>query len=432
MPDEPSWDQIFGDTRASGSETPERHAPAPQAGVAAAADEVRREERDRRRAELADEESLPRRRDVRVEKPEKPYRPRRKIRWGLLVFFLCFLLAIGGTGWALWGSYGQQVQEFLGVAEPNDFEGDGNGQEVTVVINQGDIGEDVARTLVQVGVTKTFDAFYDLLLADPDVAFEAGNYALQERMSAASALATLQDPASRVLNTVQIPEGSNAANAFAQLSAATGLPVADFEAAAADFRALGVPDPAPSIEGFIFPATYTFEPGVTARDALQRTVSEMIARLDAAGVAPERRFDLVRLASIVQRESGPNLEDMGKIARVFQNRLDQGINLESDATVAFGTGNYESVFTTDAERADAANPYNTYANPGLPVGPIGLPREAAIQAAVNPAAGDWLYFVTVNLATGETQFSTTLAEHEAGVARLQDWCRTADTDGLCD
>lgn len=432
MANEPSWDQIFGEATAPASDAPERHAPAPRAGVAAAAEELEREERARRQAAAIEEGSLPRRRDVRDEPAEKPYRPRRKVRWGLLAFFLCFLLAIGGTGWALWGTYGERLQEFLGVAEPNDYTGSGNGEPVTVVISQGDIGEDVARTLVRDGVTKTFDAFYDLLLADPDIAFEPGNYALQGRMSAAAALATLQDPASRVLNTVQIPEGSNAANAFAQLSAATGLPVADFEAAAADFRALGVPDPAPSIEGFIFPATYTFEPGVTARDALQRTVTEMISRLDDAGVPPERRFDVVRMASIVQRESGPNLEDMGKIARVFQNRLDQGINLESDATVAFGTGNYESVFTTDAERADASNPYNTYANPGLPVGPIGLPREAAIQAAVNPTPGDWLFFVTVNLATGETQFSTTADEHLAGVEKLQAWCRTPEADGYCD
>ena len=132
------------------------------------------------------------------------------------------------------------------------------------------------------------------------------------------------------------------------------------------------------------------------------------------------------LASIVQREAGSNLEDFPKVARVFQNRLDQGMNLESDATVAYGTGNTHTVWTTDAERADASNLYNTYANPGLPVGPIGNPGDVAINAAIHPADGPWLFFVPVNLATGETVFSTTVDEHEAAVAQLQEWCAASE------
>ena len=132
------------------------------------------------------------------------------------------------------------------------------------------------------------------------------------------------------------------------------------------------------------------------------------------------------LASIVQREAGSNLDDFPKVARVFQNRLDQGMNLESDATVAYGTGNTHTVWTTDAERADASNRYNTYANPGLPIGPIGNPGDVAINAAIRPADGPWLFFVPVNLATGETVFSSTIEEHEAAVARLQEWCAASE------
>jgi UPF0755 protein len=107
---------------------------------------------------------------------------------------------------------------------------------------------------------------------------------------------------------------------------------------------------------------------------------------------------------------------------VFQNRIDQGINLESDATVAYGTGNLHTVWTTDSERADASNLYNTYANPGLPIGPIGLPGDLAIEAALTPADGPWLFFVPINLQTGETVFSETVEEHEAAVAVLREWC----------
>jgi UPF0755 protein len=87
------------------------------------------------------------------------------------------------------------------------------------------------------------------------------------------------------------------------------------------------------------------------------------------------------------------------------------------------------VWTTDAERADASNPYNTYANLGLPVGPIGLPGELAIDAALNPAEGDWLFFVPVNLKTGETVFNTTAEAHEASAQQLRDWCAASEENG---
>ena len=161
---------------------------------------------------------------------------------------------------------------------------------------------------------------------------------------------------------------------------------------------------------------------MTATQVLQQLVSTMLSHLDKAGVAPADRFKVVTLASIVQRESGPSVSDMHKIARVFQNRLDKGMHLQSDATVAYGTGHTNLVTTTDAERADASNKYNTYANAGLPIGPIGLPGDDAIDSALHPTPGPWLYFVAVNLITGETVFSTTIAEHDVAVKQWQAWC----------
>ncbi len=115
--------------------------------------------------------------------------------------------------------------------------------------------------------------------------------------------------------------------------------------------------------------------------------------------------------------------DYPKVARVFLNRLAIGMDLQSDATVAYGTGNTHTVTTTDAERNDASDPYNTYQHAGLPVGPISNPGDLAINAAVHPADGTWLYFVTVNLKTGDTVFSTTYADHEAAVAQWQQWMK---------
>ncbi|MEO7720630.1 MAG: endolytic transglycosylase MltG [Pseudolysinimonas sp.] len=353
----------------------------------------------------------------------QPLKKKRRLGW-LWALLIVFVLIGGGgvTGWVL---FEPQIRHVLGWEAPIDYTTTGNGTKVTVVIQSGDIGSDVAKTLQQAGVTKTFTAFYALLLKNPKVTFEPGSYSLQKQMSAASALAALQDPKNKVIHVAVIKEGISAQSAYVQLAAATGLPVADFQAAAKDYVALGVPAAAPSIEGYLFPATYTFDPGVTATQVLKQLVTTMMQHLDKAGVAPADQLKVLTLASIVQRESGPSVSDMHKIARVFQNRLDQGMRLQSDATVAYGTGHTDRVTTTDAERADASNKYNTYANDGLPVGPIGLPGDAAIDSALHPTAGPWLYFVAVNLKTGETVFSTTLAEHNAAVKQWQAWCRAS-------
>jgi UPF0755 protein len=363
-------------------------------------------------------------------RPEKKKRGKGWIGW-LIALLTVFSLIIGG-GLFVWSNYEDKVREILGISVPNDYPGDGNGVDVVVVIQSGDIGGDVAQELLAKGVTMTFDATYDYLLAHPDVSFQPGNYTLQQEMSAESAIAALQDPANKILNSVTIPEGTAAVDVYALLASALELPVEDFSTAAADYVAMGVPAEAPSIEGFLFPATYDFDPGTTAAQALQRLVTESLTRLDNAGVAPENRFQTVVLASIIQREAGQNVDDMAKIGRVFLNRIAQGMHLESDATVAYGTGNTHTVWTTDAERADASNLYNTYANPGYPIGPIGNPGDAAINGAVNPAEGAWLFFVPINLKTGETVFSETADQHSAAVAQLKAWCReSAENASYC-
>jgi len=397
---EPSWDDIFGPDRTSNANTDPGS---------------------------ADTVVVPSRRALRDAGSSR--RPRRggggrAIAWTIVAVVVVGALVAGGV--YVWNNYGDKIQDALGIAPPNDYSGEGNGEPATIVIEPNDIGADVARKLEDAGVTRTFDAFYALLLEKPEVQFQPGTFQLQKEMSAAAALAALQDPANKLVNTATIPEGVSAQAALALISSATSIPLEELQAAAEDYTQFGVPKKAPSIEGFLFPATYTFDPGVTATDAIQRLVDEMFSRLDAAGVEPGDRLTVLTKAALVQRESGPNVEDMAKIARVFENRLARGMNLQSDATVAYGTGNTHTVWTTGEERADASNPYNTYANPGLPIGPIGLPGDDAINAALHPADGAWLYFVPINLKTGETVFSNTLAEHDRAVAELQAWCRESD------
>jgi len=358
--------------------------------------------------------------------------PKKKRRWlRTLIVTVVILALFGGAGAFVWNTFQPQVQKLLSLTESKDYTGSGSGK-ATIVIKDGQNGGDVATTLHKAGVTKTFDAFYDLLLkTEPAPVFQPGVYGLKKKMSARSALSALEDPKNKLTRTVVIPEGTSEKSILASVSKTTKIPLAELQKAAAAPSAFGVPSQAKTLEGFLFPATYTFDPGVNAHDAIKTMVDRAFQALDDDGVPVAKRWDTVVLASVVQLEAGPNQADFGKIARVFRNRLDAGMPLQSDATVAYGTGK-SSVFTTDAQRNDASNPYNTYAHTGLPVGPIGNPGDVAIKAALNPTPGSWLYFVTVNLKTGQTEFSTTLDQHEAAVQKLHHWCaESAANDAYC-
>ena len=387
---------------------PEAEAAAGPADASAApARAGRPNSRANRRAQLADHPP--------VEKKS------RKGAWGCLIVILVVLALMGAAALALQGPISQFVAS---TQPPGDYDGSGSG-EVLVMIHDGETGSDIANTLVDQDVVKSYDAFYTLLLAQkPDPVFQPGAYLLASQMSAQAALDALQDPETRQELTVVIPEGTAAVDVLTSISEGTAIPLADLQAAAADLSGFGLPAEATSLEGFLFPATYTFQPATTAHDAIKTLVDRQFEALDAAGVAPADRWKTIVMASLIQREAGLR-DDYFKVARVFYNRLDpaqweSGL-LQSDATVAYGTGNTHLVTTTDAERGDANNAYNTYVHPGLPVGPISNPGDLAIDAALHPAEGTWLFFVTWNLDTGETIFSTTVEEHDAGVAKWLDW-----------
>lgn len=353
----------------------------------------------------------------------REHAPREKRRgpWGCLIALIVVVAVLAGGYIALQGPLSQVREAIMG---PGDYTGTGN-KDVVVTIQAGENGSDVANTLVKNDVVKSFDAFYKLLLAQRSApVFHPGSYQLKTQMSAQSALDALLDRNSRVDATVVIPEGTAEADVLQLVADGTGIPLDALKKAAADPKAYGLPAEAKTLEGFLFPATYTFAPGTTAGDAIKTMVDRQFQALDDAGVAPANRWRTIVLASLVQREAGLH-DDYYKVARVFLNRLNpdlwpRGV-LQSDATVAYGTGNTHLVTTTDKERQDASNPYNTYLHPGLPPGPISNPGDLAIDAALHPAAGPWLYFVTWNLETGETIFSTTAEQHQAAVDKWLKW-----------
>ncbi|MDQ0892492.1 endolytic transglycosylase MltG [Agromyces ramosus] len=360
-------------------------------------------------------------RDVTTDPYGEPEKPRRRGAWGCLIGLIVVVALGAGAFFFLQGPINSLVERFTPAA---DYSGEGTG-EVVFMIHEGDTGSSIAENLVDEGVTASYDAFYDLLLEEtPEPEFHPGAYLMAEEMSAQAALDALLDPANKLENTFVIQEGMWAKNALAEVAFVTGIPIEQLQAAAANLPALGLPPEATSVEGFLFPATYTVEPGMTADGVVKMLVDRSFEALDAAGVAPADRWRTVVKASLIEREAGLR-DDYYKVSRVIENRLnpelfDSGL-LQFDSTVHYGVGDDSVVTTTDAQRADPANPYNTYVHPGLPPGPIGNPGDLAIDAALHPADGPWLYFVTVDLDTGETVFSSTIDEHDAAVERFLAW-----------
>jgi UPF0755 protein len=208
---------------------------------------------------------------------------------------------------------------------------------------------------------------------------------------------------------------------LAQLAETTGTPPADWEAAAANPAALGLPPYANGqLEGFLFPATYDVEPGTTPADLLGQMVQRSVQALDGLQIPAELRLTVLTKASIVQAEAS-STEDMAMVARVLENRLADGMPLQLDTTVNYANGK-GGITTTPEDRANPS-PYNTYVHAGLPPGPISNPGEDALRAVLNPTPGDWRYFVVVDPDTGDTRFAVTAAEHQQNVLLFQPWRR---------
>ncbi|MCP2636918.1 endolytic transglycosylase MltG [Microbacterium sp. HD4P20] len=358
--------------------------------------------------------------------PPKNRRRRRIGGWIALGVVLVILGGIAGGAWYVWTTYEDNIREVMGWEEPKDYEpGLANG-EVFVTIASGDTGSPISQSLYDAGVTKTPEAFYDYLIeTGQNPPFQPGVFRLQEQMTSEAALAALLDPANKMELTAQIPEGFTVDGTLERLAEGTAIPLEEFQAAAADPAAYGVP--ADSLEGWLFPATYTFDPSVTAQSAIQTLVDRTIQSLDQAGVPVEDRQEILTIASIIQREARFEA-DMQKVSRVIQNRLDPNNQetfglLQMDSTAQYGYGElHEGSASTSEEAQYDPNPWNTYVHAGLPIGPIANPGDVAINAAMHPADGPWLYFVTVNLDTGETIFTETYNEHLRYVDQMQQWC----------
>ena len=317
--------------------------------------------------------------------PVKPYDPRagrsRRRRRPFAVLFLLLVLAGLVVGIVVGG------QKLLTLIDPSsrDFTGQGTGT-VEIRVRDGDTLSDIARTLVDAGVVASTGPYITAAEANAEsVGIQPGVYALRQKMSGQAALDLMLDPAARRLSRITLPEGLTVQRTFARLAEATGIPEAEFQAATADPVALGLPAYANgTLEGFLFPATYDVEPETAPADILKAMVARSVQVLDELQIPAEQRLTLVTKASLVQAEAG-SVEDMGKVARVLENRLSDGMALQLDTTVNYAN-NKGGITTTAADRANPS-PYNTYVHPGLPPGAISNPGEDALRSVLSPDAG---------------------------------------------
>jgi UPF0755 protein len=291
---------------------------------------------------------------------------------------------------------------------------------VYVDIPRGASQRVISRLLAQNGVVRSRIAFELLCRLRKRRTMQAGEYFFDHPVTAVSVYDTIANGRVFVKEFV-VPEGFTMFD-IADLAAQEGfLTRAEFLAAARDPAPIrDIAPNAPSLEGFLFPATYEFPRHMNGRDmtdAMLKKFRQVWTALPPGSVPRQSIQETVTLASLVERET-PRPEERTHVAGVFENRLRVGQPLQCDPTVAYAM-TLAGAYTGKLDGADLhfSSPYNTYQNRGLPPGPIANPGEAALRAALDPPPTEDFYFVANT--EGGHFFSKTLEEHNRNVVRYR-------------
>lgn len=294
------------------------------------------------------------------------------------------------------------------------------GAPVRVVVPAGSTFRAAADSLDRAGIVRApslFRLYAKLSRRDRDV--KAGTYMLQRGASWNEVLSALTK-GKGVVNTVTVPEGFSLLQIVPLLSRTLGVAPESVEVAVRDSalrERLAVPTP--TLEGYLFPDTYGFPAGTTAREAVEEMVRgferrwnpEWDTRLQELAMS---RNDVVALASIIEKEARL-AEERPVISAVYHNRLKARMPLQADPTVQYALGRHvDRVLYKDLEVSSA---YNTYKHAGLPPGPIASPGLPSIQAALYPANVPYLFFVATP--DGHHEFRTTFTEHREAVGEIR-------------
>lgn len=353
--------------------------------------------------------------------PSKKVRRRRRFLALLLTLAVFITALVVGA---------QFLKPLLGMDKVADYPGPGTGQ-VSVTVQPGEGVRSVASRLESEKVVANADTFASAFEAEGGT-LSPGDFVFRQQMKSTDAVAILVGKEQGKVMYFALSAGLRVNESLAAIAKGSGIPEAELKALSDSPAQFGISAKAKNLEGFLAPGEYRFPLGTAAKDIVQKLVSTTVDELKAQGVTePDKQYDVVTVASIVQAEGGQ--AEYGDVAGAIYNRLKpdntetNGL-IQSDATVTYGLG-IKSFHISEEQKADKSNLYNTYANVGLPVGPIGSPGKTAIDAAAKPKTNDYLYWVTINLDTKETKFSKTLAEHSVYVEQYNAWC--AANAGRC-
>ena len=271
---------------------------------------------------------------------------------------------------------------------------------------------------------------------------QAGRYLMKAQMPAIDALRLLINPgSSKIRLQFTIPEGLRLTAQVDALVKGTKIKKSAYQKALDKPKALNLPKYAKQRpEGFLFPDTYELTADSTATSTLKQMVDQyksVTREIEFEADAKKLKrspYEVLIVASIIEREVNRE-EYRPRVARVHLQPARQGHEAPSlDSTVIYAE-KLKTNTTTKKDRKSKSK-YNTYRYKGLPPGPISAPGKAALEAAANPEKGKWLYFVTVNLDTGETKFADNQADFEKIRLEFQSWCQshpvavTADLSAL--
>ena len=272
--------------------------------------------------------------------------------------------------------------------------------EVIVEIPKGATGSEIAQILFEDGVVKSAASYFQTAVGDVRSQKVApGSHRINLEISAKQALEQLLDP-SRIPNLLKVFEGEWKSE-VAQSLVDYGFSSSEVNKA---FRLVNLPKGFRDVEGLLFPAQYTFEKSTSAQEVIQeminRFTTDEVAQQILASKGPFTPLEMLTIASIIQAEG--ETKAFTKVSQVIFNRLEKGMPLQMDSTVHYVQKSRGNIFLSTRSTL-IKSAYNTYRNRGLPPGPIGNPGSEAMSATLNPADGDWLYFITV--APEDTRFT---------------------------
>lgn len=331
-------------------------------------------------------------------------RRKRRRKMMIAAIAVVLVLIVGGGGFlgakTVFRHFGHDSQN-----ESTDYTGSGT-ENVWFTVDTGEGVVSIAQKLVKADIVKNANTFASTVSANNSILYP-GMYRLKKHMPSVAVVKILSDK-TKATGFLEVKAGERSADVINHAVQLSGIDKAQFDAVVSSGgQDILPPEADGKFEGWFEPGIYDVKKkGTTAVSILKQLVDKRVAKLDSLHVpAGQEREKILDMASIAECEVNRS-EYYGKVVRVILNRIDHDMPLGMDTTVAYGA-NVAANKLTDAMLNNASNPYNTRINKGLPPSPISVPGDDAIRAAMNPAQGDWLYFVTTNLQTGETKFVAT-------------------------